>query len=359
MNVLRARDRAAASWKNGGGLTWEVARAPADSGLDRFDWRISCAEVATSGPFSTFAGVDRTILLLAGDGMVLTIDGVRHELERHRPLAFDGASATRCELIGGTTRDLNIMTARGRCEASVEVVTLDAVQPHTAGPGDPAVLLVLDGEAVMSAPDRSDLALGPLDAVAVVKPLRSATHRSGDARRCALRSIPEKRVGCRADEGRARRRTSDNRRCGQGRARGRDRHARAARPRRDAAQRRGRRSARGLERAGVRRIDRIRLARERPHRARTARGAAARADPVARRGHGRAGRARGRAGNDVPSGADARVGYSGARPVVAETMVAMLNAGITPVVPEHGSLGASGDLAPLAHCALALIGEGA
>jgi histidine ammonia-lyase len=39
-------------------------------------------------------------------------------------------------------------------------------------------------------------------------------------------------------------------------------------------------------------------------------------------------------------------------------MLALLNAGITPVVPEHGSLGASGDLAPLAHCALTLIGEG-
>jgi histidine ammonia-lyase len=52
------------------------------------------------------------------------------------------------------------------------------------------------------------------------------------------------------------------------------------------------------------------------------------------------------------------LGYSGARPVVAETMLALLNAGITPVVYEHGSLGASGDLAPLAHGALALIGEG-
>ncbi|MHB8690968.1 MAG: histidine ammonia-lyase [Solirubrobacteraceae bacterium] len=53
------------------------------------------------------------------------------------------------------------------------------------------------------------------------------------------------------------------------------------------------------------------------------------------------------------------MGFSGARPVVAETILALLNAGITPVVPEHGSLGASGDLAPLAHCALALLGEGA
>ncbi len=52
------------------------------------------------------------------------------------------------------------------------------------------------------------------------------------------------------------------------------------------------------------------------------------------------------------------MGYSGARPLLAETILALLNAGLTPVVPEHGSLGASGDLAPLAHCALALIGEG-
>ena len=52
------------------------------------------------------------------------------------------------------------------------------------------------------------------------------------------------------------------------------------------------------------------------------------------------------------------MGYSGARPEVAEAILALLNAGITPRVPEHGSLGASGDLAPLAHCALVLIGEG-
>ena len=51
-------------------------------------------------------------------------------------------------------------------------------------------------------------------------------------------------------------------------------------------------------------------------------------------------------------------GRTGARPVVAVALAALLNAGITPVVRQHGSLGCSGDLAPLAHCALALIGEG-
>ena len=51
-------------------------------------------------------------------------------------------------------------------------------------------------------------------------------------------------------------------------------------------------------------------------------------------------------------------GHTGVRPQVAETLAGLLNAGITPVVPEHGSLGCSGDLAPLAHCALTLLGEG-
>lgn len=51
-------------------------------------------------------------------------------------------------------------------------------------------------------------------------------------------------------------------------------------------------------------------------------------------------------------------GRTGARPVVAQTMAAILNAGVTPYVHEYGSLGCSGDLAPLAHCAMVLMGEG-
>jgi histidine ammonia-lyase len=51
-------------------------------------------------------------------------------------------------------------------------------------------------------------------------------------------------------------------------------------------------------------------------------------------------------------------GFSGARPLVIETLIAMLEKGLTPVIPEKGSVGASGDLAPLAHLALAAIGEG-
>src|SRR5467141_1456309 len=52
------------------------------------------------------------------------------------------------------------------------------------------------------------------------------------------------------------------------------------------------------------------------------------------------------------------MGFSGVRPVVAEALIEALNARLTPVVPRHGSVGYSGDLAPLAHIALALVGEG-
>ena len=51
-------------------------------------------------------------------------------------------------------------------------------------------------------------------------------------------------------------------------------------------------------------------------------------------------------------------GYTGARPVLGHHLAALLNSGVTPVVPASGSLGCSGDLAPLAHCALVLMGEG-
>ncbi|MBA2712739.1 MAG: aromatic amino acid lyase, partial [Rubrobacteraceae bacterium] len=51
-------------------------------------------------------------------------------------------------------------------------------------------------------------------------------------------------------------------------------------------------------------------------------------------------------------------GYSGVRPELVDALMELLNAGLTPAVPEHGSMGASGDLAPLAHIGLCLMGEG-
>ncbi|CAN7230292.1 HutD/Ves family protein [Caulobacter sp. LjRoot300] len=120
MRILRAADRVATPWKNGGGVTREVAAWPPGAGLDAFDWRVSLADVAADGPFSTFPGVDRILTVIAGDGLVLEIDGQGVRLEPRAPLAFPGKAAVAARLPAGPVRDLNVMVRRGAWTATVQ-----------------------------------------------------------------------------------------------------------------------------------------------------------------------------------------------------------------------------------------------
>lgn len=111
-------------WLNGGGMTAEVAACPpgADAGSD-FVWRVSFADVAGSGDFSTFSGVDRVITLIEGPPMTLELPGETTVLRPLEPYSFDGGLPVVCT-VSGPTRDLNVMTRRGRASATVEVVQL-------------------------------------------------------------------------------------------------------------------------------------------------------------------------------------------------------------------------------------------
>ncbi len=71
---LAAAARRAVPWKNGGGVTEEIAVYPSDAGFDDFAWRISMARVGQGGPFSRFPGVDRTLAVLEGR-MRLDVEG--------------------------------------------------------------------------------------------------------------------------------------------------------------------------------------------------------------------------------------------------------------------------------------------
>ncbi|WP_305230098.1 HutD/Ves family protein, partial [Klebsiella pneumoniae] len=71
---------AASPWKNGGGSTREIACWPPGAGMEAFGWRISVATIDQPGPFSAFAGVDRQIMLLDGDGVHLRGEGIDHVL---------------------------------------------------------------------------------------------------------------------------------------------------------------------------------------------------------------------------------------------------------------------------------------
>ncbi|CAI0745976.1 HutD/Ves family protein [Serratia entomophila] len=129
-------------WRNGGGETREIACWP--PGAQAFEWRASIATIAQDGPFSAFAGIDRSITLLEGDGVRLFSAGhIDHALARvGEPFAFSGDVALNATLLGGESQDFNIMTRRGRRAAEVRRVAQPVVLPA----GHAGVLYVLSGE---------------------------------------------------------------------------------------------------------------------------------------------------------------------------------------------------------------------
>ena len=142
-------------WRNGGGATRELLAWPAAS-----DWRVrmSVAEVASAGPFSRFDGVERWFAVLEGEGVALRIDGQSQSLTRaSEAFRFDGGAAVHCELLGGETRDFNLMAAapasarmrrvRGELAVGTDAPALLALYAHAS----PAHAL-LGGEAVSVPP---------------------------------------------------------------------------------------------------------------------------------------------------------------------------------------------------------------
>lgn len=86
--LLPAASRQESPWKNGGGRTFEVASDSPGSAPASFNWRISIAEIAQPGPFSSFVGVERTLTLLQGGPLTLLVEGQ----ERLLTLPFDKVS---------------------------------------------------------------------------------------------------------------------------------------------------------------------------------------------------------------------------------------------------------------------------
>ena len=183
MQVLRAESYRSMPWKNGGGVTTEIIVSPVGAGLDDFDWRVSMAKVESGGPFSSFAGIDRTLSVLEGEGIILSIaDKVPARLDNASPpLPFPADVSTDATLIDGPIVDLNVMTRRGRCSHSVERIELfgvtdidtraetillfslhggvgvDASSHIQLGPRDTAIMTPADAPARLESPKASTL----------------------------------------------------------------------------------------------------------------------------------------------------------------------------------------------------------
>ncbi|GAA1258544.1 HutD family protein [Kitasatospora nipponensis] len=156
---LPAADRTAAPWRNGGGVTREVAAAPDGS------WRVSLAEVAADGPFSVFPGLDRVLTVVDGPGLELTV-GDRPPIAVHplRPFAFPGDLPTTGRLLpsppAGPVTALNLMTRHGH-PATVEMPTTGADLRPAAGRTQLAVALEGHDALLVSHPSTAPAPPGP------------------------------------------------------------------------------------------------------------------------------------------------------------------------------------------------------
>jgi len=155
MIFLPASRRVAQPWKNGGGVTREVAAFPPGAGMDRFDWRVSIADVGTDGPFSIFPDIDRTLTILSGAGITLDMGGDTLRLLPGRPVSFPGDQPAAAALLDGPVTDLNVMSRRGKI--GHKVAALSAAQTLSVGEG---VLVWISGQGRVDG-----VAMGPLDAV--------------------------------------------------------------------------------------------------------------------------------------------------------------------------------------------------
>jgi len=107
IELIRADQYTIMLWKNGAGFTLEIARSQGEAD---FDWRISMADVTTSGPFSLFPNKQRIISVLDGQGIVLHVDELPAKtLKQGDIFAFHGESQVQSELLEGEIRDLNLI----------------------------------------------------------------------------------------------------------------------------------------------------------------------------------------------------------------------------------------------------------
>lgn len=147
MRVLREPDYATVPWKNGGGLTREILKVPADA--TAFDWRLSLASITAPGPFSAFDGYDRTLVLVRGDGVELDF-GARGQTTLRAPgesIDFDGAWPAHCTLLGDPSTDLNLIVSRARAEAQTQILRVKAPELIRTSGWEETLVCCISGSA--------------------------------------------------------------------------------------------------------------------------------------------------------------------------------------------------------------------
>jgi len=133
---LEPADARVTAWRNGGGVTRELALWPEDASFEAldFDWRVARASVASDGPFSLFEGFERHLVVIDGAGLDLEHGEppVRARLRPLEPYRFDGAERARARLVAGPVEDLNVLVRRGAAQVELEALRLGARRARIA-----------------------------------------------------------------------------------------------------------------------------------------------------------------------------------------------------------------------------------
>lgn len=170
LHLIRSADQRRMAWKNGGGFTTEVAVRPPGASLDTFDWRVSTAQVSADGPFSLFAGIERTLVVLEGAGLNLTVgDAPPVQLTAHSPpFAFAADEPTHASLVDGPVVDLNVMARRDNWRHAIE--RIDLATPRAVTLQATEWMIYCSAGSVRVSADGNTSTLMPNDAVTGCSP---------------------------------------------------------------------------------------------------------------------------------------------------------------------------------------------
>lgn len=130
MNIIRKTELQEGRWRNGMGVSWDIASDPPAS--EDFGWRFAIARIDQDVPFSLYPGVDRIFTLLDGNGLDLDFEG-RPSLSVDSPFVphpYPCDVPTFCRLRSGTCRALNLFMRRGVWQASVDILSTAADLGH-------------------------------------------------------------------------------------------------------------------------------------------------------------------------------------------------------------------------------------
>jgi environmental stress-induced protein Ves len=153
---IRPSEHRLMPWKNGLGTTAEIAVDPPGSDVaGGFRWRLSIASVDCSCAFSAFPGYERTIMVIEGRGMDLSLPDLapRRIDQLYEPFIFPGDRGADCTLIDGPIRDFNLMVDRAQLRAQTRILTLAAARQPLALAATTVIVHCLSGAAELTLAD--------------------------------------------------------------------------------------------------------------------------------------------------------------------------------------------------------------